>query len=730
MSHSIDVSTWSLEKCRLIESITQDTGWFMQDVSDEFWDDIDVVRTIIQTIGFPTQWRPSERILRDKDTMIFAVSNNHNLYKYISAELTSDKQFVLACIRNSTEALPTCFTNFNSDVDINVAMGMASSRRIAQYAIITADRLKYDKEFMCHPLCSWATNLRYATLKLKDDAGFMLPLVSAYGSCLEFASTRLRADKKFVQSAVVNNGGALLFASDILKDDEDLVMLAVASCGYESADDITQNRTESGDDVVMSSLDTKYVVGTNSGALTTLSVLSPMDFITDRMMACIPERLKTDKDVLTLSARVSSEIIFRATDSIYTVPATRKYKHALGFASDRIKNNLEFAKSVVVYGCNARYVSIRIRADVEFAMALITAGPKIMHSEFGYLSTELLSDKHFMMLAVNICGRVLRYASLDLKNDIDMVSTAVSNCGLALEFASDALKHTKSVVLAAVTQNGHSLNFAANELRGDIAIIFAAIGNHSDAICYAPAAFKGDRNFILDVITRFGCLLCYADFELWHDREIVSAAMWHRHSDLRFASLDIRGDKALVLGVVHQGDISLINVSEALADDFEVVMAAVKYCGSSIQYASAAKRNNLEIVLAAVAQDSRNIKYALIQGAATHKKLICTAMASASHSGQLVPSQDPMYAYFKLTSGDEQDYYDFIEWLKMTGRALYCQRLLKCRSDHTERSFMSGYMMNCVMKFVGVPSADLREVCEAAIQKYRSTYDITHANSW
>jgi len=810
MQHYFDVESWSPEKCRIIKlGLLGDRRAL--ELVDDFRNDVDVFRALINLEIYPYPSSFSDQILDDQKTMLFAAASNCEYFNCASPRLRDDKTYVISCVRSgSSHILRHIPDKFRDDADVMLAAVITHG----DYAMMCASkRLKSDKALMSYSTHGWDTCVSFASSALKGDAEFMLPYLRVNRLAVSHASSELRANKTIMLETVTYYGYAIEYVSADLKVDEDIVMAAVTCCGCalrliptklkDCAKIVLAAVVQSGQALQYASERLKSDPTIVSAAVT--QVNTAIKFAStvfrddkklamqairanihnvDRIMEYISDRLKSDMEVFMIGISMGSNNLrfdtcllrddIRAVLVAVTDP---KHKHALIYASDRIKDDLEFAIKVAAQVHTTKYISNRIKANREFASALISANTKIMCLGLPYLSAELRSDKSLMLSAVSKDGLALEHVSSELKDDLDMVLTAASHNGLVLEFASAALKEiepvvvtavsqnglslefassllkcSESVVMIAVTRNGMSLNFASSELRNtkhmvaaavaqngmslkfasdqlqnDVDVVLAAVRNNCDAIQFASISLRCDRIFMLDVTTRYGCSLIYATPEIERDDEIALEAIRHQYTDIRYASYGVTGNKNVVMDVMQRGEICLTNLPEVLANDYDVVLEAVKHRGKALQYASTMMGNNLKIVLAAVAQDPCSIKYALIPDAATNKKLICTAAVATSHPDRTRSLNTRncmfMYEYFRQTSGNEQDRHDFFEWLKMTGRALMHQRVLRCYyGDHPKQCFVSEYMLKHVMEYVGVPSTDLRTLVEETIRKYRSIY--------
>ena len=94
-----------------------------------------------------------------------------------------------------------------------------------------------------------------------------------------------------------------------------------------------------------------------------------------------------------------------------------------------------------------------------------------------YAAATLLSDRAFVMAALQLSGFALKWAAAPLRGDRQLALAAVAKSGVALQYTSDAIKNDRQVVLAACQQNGQALVYASAGLRGDREVALAAVSN-------------------------------------------------------------------------------------------------------------------------------------------------------------------------------------------------------------------------------------------------------------
>ena len=208
--------------------------------------------------------------------------------------------------------------------------------------------------------------------------------------------------------------------------------------------------------------------------------------------------------------------------------------------------------------------------------------------------SELLSDREFILKAVDKDGWALEYASDELKNDEEVVLTAIKGYDAACwsysgatEYASEELRSNKEFMRKAIeVTNGEAFSGATDELKNDKEMVLFAVSHGSaphqcdpDIILrYASEAIRADKDVVLAAVRRNGWSLEYASEELKADKDVVLVATINNSWSLTYASPALRADKEFVIELVKRaGECALRYVDEALQNDADVLEVAKRY---------------------------------------------------------------------------------------------------------------------------------------------------------
>lgn len=185
-------------------------------------------------------------------------------------------------------------------------------------------------------------------------------------------------------------------------------------------------------------------------------------------------------------------------------------------------------------------------------------------------SSELYSDRDFMLQAVKRNGLSLQYASDELRSDRELVLEAVKRSAQALTYADRAFRSDKEVMLELVKQNGLDLKRVAAELRSDRDVVLAAVKQRGLALCHAAEGLRSDREIVLEAVKQNGRAL---EFARHFDREIALEAVKNNGRAFELAA-EYQSDREVVLEAVNQWGGALFFAGDYRSDRDVVLVAA------------------------------------------------------------------------------------------------------------------------------------------------------------
>lgn len=245
-----------------------------------------------------------------------------------------------------------------------------------------SDRLKDDEDFVRYVLDKCGYQLMYASPRLRDDNEFVRKTVNKCVGALEYASDRILNDRNFMKSIIEVHACAFKYAGEELRSDYDLVQFTVRRRG--SCIQYTNFR------------DNEYLVR--------LALQRPdRELDCSGCQGCCLE--EPDLDVLKYAdQKLRISLIDLAIEHDYNVPfepihqdnpilmerAVLKHPHALQWASDRLKSDIDFVRKMVsINGYCLQYVHKSFIDNIEIVTIAIKQDPTAITFASERLQNEL-----------------------------------------------------------------------------------------------------------------------------------------------------------------------------------------------------------------------------------------------------------------------------------------------------------------------------------------------------
>ena len=204
------------------------------------------MRAGVQQTGLALEYA-SRELRGDPGVVLEAMRRDHTAVKFAARELCSNRDFVLAAVRQrGAEAPGISYTLYadglesgkfehGDDVLQLAADPLKSDRELVLAAVQkngkvlahAADSLKNDRELVLAAVQQSGQALSYAAVPLKGDREVVLAAVRRSGQALAYAAVTLKNDREVVLAAVQQDGTALAHAADVLKSDWEVVFEAV-----------------------------------------------------------------------------------------------------------------------------------------------------------------------------------------------------------------------------------------------------------------------------------------------------------------------------------------------------------------------------------------------------------------------------------------------------------------------------------------------------------------------
>ena len=220
---------------------------------------------------------------------------------------------------------------------------------------------------------------------------------------------------------------------------------------------------------------------------------------------------------------------------------------------------------------------------------------KNLHSDldifFESIPNEILNQKEFIEYAIQLTGKVYKYASIELQENKETLLKALKNdeWGTLNECIPDTLINDQDV-LKLVIQNLGSLKYLFEKL--DLSqeesqfYVVESLKKDVNRFNDIPDVLKNDRSFFMRAVQSNGDAMHYANDSFKDDEEIVSEAVKTSGSSLLYASNRLQKNKVIALSAVKSA-------------------AAESNDAYSIFYSIPEFRNDRELIIEALKNGSR-----------------------------------------------------------------------------------------------------------------------------
>lgn len=228
-----------------------------------------------QALLNPKRYSEIKALLRE-------IANQHgeNVFARVNEELRSNREFVLAAVKQNCKCLKYIAEDLRSDKYIFLAAHNSPHSSVNSVLEHAGDRVCALKDVVLAAVSVMGFELEYASKELQDDREVVLTAVNNMGGALKYASANLRSDKKLVLRAIKSSYKiaphyytytedyfrevifSLEHAGEDLKGDREVVLSAVGLLGSQlefANDDLRADK-----EVVLAAAgDTYFTYGVN-----------------------------------------------------------------------------------------------------------------------------------------------------------------------------------------------------------------------------------------------------------------------------------------------------------------------------------------------------------------------------------------------------------------------------------------------------------------------------------
>lgn len=394
---------------------------------------------------------------------------NIDYFKNLPENKKNDKKFILDYMNTTCVSILQYLNNeLRSDKEI-VETSLFYEENDLQFV---SEPLKSNNEFMKRMIKIHPMALKYLSNDLKNDKNLIMDVINGHGgNILAFAGENIRNDKEIILLALRidswpkgrnNYEGSncylhyLEYLGENLKSDEEFLLSLIKFDGrvlYYASDSLKNNREFILTAYKVNSTSIKYVgkeLLYNDKEIIKLAVNSDCS-----LFKYANKDLKQDKNFI-------SEIIFPTGDN----------NKIMKFVDEKLKDDKEFMMQLMKKRNVAKYLSERLKMDVDIAiLAAQTNG-------FWEMSEKLRRNKEVMIYILThvncITSEVLKYASDELKNDKKFILKSFKRFSpeIVLKNASEELRKDKDINIAAIKE-GLEVFYIDEKYKNDPDILLA-----------------------------------------------------------------------------------------------------------------------------------------------------------------------------------------------------------------------------------------------------------------
>lgn len=216
---------------------------YLHEVKDKFKDDEEIVKMIVQEIGYMQFQFASERLKSDENFLLELIDIKYQIIEYAACEYESVYNKGLSINGNILRFCPLSYRN-NRDIVIRALNNMnrpyfhsfTSVREIIRFIPYP---LNNDEEIASIAVAKDSDNFKYLSEELRNNKQILEIALRQYqfgNSPLEFASNNLKNDTEIVMLAIEKDSLyspiAFSFASDNLKNNKQFVLEVVKKNGF------------------------------------------------------------------------------------------------------------------------------------------------------------------------------------------------------------------------------------------------------------------------------------------------------------------------------------------------------------------------------------------------------------------------------------------------------------------------------------------------------------------
>lgn len=386
-----------------------------------------------------------------------------------------------------------------------------------------------DKEVVLASVKSDGNSLRFASELMKSDYDIVLAAVKSKGESLRYASEQLKSNLEIIKHACINNINTISYLNDSYKCDKEFLKNTIQTIKYSECKffkDLPINIRGDKDIISICALLSYEILEFVPDEIRTIltsdkKFMLPIIKNNSAAYIFISEDLKADDELINITVsndgRMLRHAINYTLDIKIILSAIRYNSEAFKFVPKILSLDKTFIKeaSIINYYI-AEYFDDVIKNDNKFMFELININGKIID----FLPFYYLYDIDIVKSAISTNGLLLERLSENFQSDEEIVTIAVKNEGISLNSASNILKENENICIIAVTQNPNALEYCINPSK---IVIHTAIKQNGLILKYAPLLYRSDFMTIMYALSATGFIFLnrYIDGEFKNRTNII-----------------------------------------------------------------------------------------------------------------------------------------------------------------------------------------------------------------
>jgi Domain of unknown function (DUF4116) len=393
-------------------------------VPDCLTNDKDVMMAFCRRIPRSLQ-ECSETLINDKDVVMAAVQKCGLELQYASYDLRADKEVVMAACQNDGRALEFCppgdvRDELTSDRDFMLAVLQKHGGPMLR---IVAEPLKRDRQLLLEAL-KHGMRLRFCPFEFQTEKEFLLETLARRSELYLEMNRNVLADRDVAFAAMVSESSTqavfnrALQHVPFLSSNRDVVL---AICQRGDAEYVLSFLTDTADLMVK---DDKEIMLAAIGRDAKIFRLASGRLQRDVEIILASLAAETASDVLASVGAALQEEHPQITVRAINVASIRCLRLVRPLVPEALWMNRDVAIAWIRRtGGTLDAFDALLQTDEEMCMEVAEHAWR----DFGRVGEALRSNVAFMTRAVDVNGRVLRYASREIRQDLDLAVRAIAS---------------------------------------------------------------------------------------------------------------------------------------------------------------------------------------------------------------------------------------------------------------------------------------------------------------